>query len=139
MRPVGSCIPGRRGWPALGLLLALAAGELQAAGSWVAEAPGFPVSLAGRETASAALRPGGTPPEGAAITSVAWRYRVPPGRELKARLCHPAGCVALPAGRGTTRALAGLTADAPLAFRFSLPRGERPVRVGGLQVIVNHR
>ena len=138
MRRVAPVAPGRRGWPALALLLALAAGELQAAGSWVAEAPGLRVSLAGRETASAVLRPGGTPPEGE-IISIAWRYRVPPGRDLKVRLCHPAGCVALPAMRGTTRALSGLTADAPLTFRFSLPRDERPVKVGGLQVIVNHR
>ncbi|MFG6158697.1 flagellar protein FlhE [Halomonas sp. 1390] len=131
--------PSRRGWPALALALALAGGELQAAGSWVAEAPGLSVSLAGRDTASVALRAGGVPPEGEAITSITWRYRVPPGRDLNARLCHPAGCVVLPGMRGTTRALAGLAADTPLAFRFSLPRGARPVRVGGLQVIVNHR
>ena len=103
MRPVTPFIPGRRGWPALALLLALAAGELQAAGSWVAEAPGLAVSLAGRETASAARQAGGTPPEDATITSVAWRYRTPPGRDLRARLCHPAGCVTLPARRSPCR------------------------------------
>ncbi|MEQ6887171.1 flagellar protein FlhE [Halomonas sp. CS7] len=131
--------PAWRHWPAVALLLALAAGELQAAGSWVAEAPALRVSVAGRDTASAALQPGGKQANGEAITSITWRYRLPPGRALNARLCHPSGCVALPAQRGTTRALAGQVAEAPLTFRFSLPRGERPVRVGGLQVIVNHR
>lgn len=140
MRPVTPCSPGRHGGslPVL-VLLALTAGQLQAAGSWIAEAPGLAVSLAGRETSSAALEPGDPPPEGATLTSVSWRYRVPSGRALEARLCHPAGCVTLTGGRGTTRALAGLPAEAPLTFRFSLPRGERPLRVGGLQVIVNHR
>ncbi|SFT56600.1 flagellar protein FlhE [Halomonas saccharevitans] len=131
--------PDRRCWPALALLLAVASTELQAAGSWIAEAPALRVSVIGRDTVSAALRPGGMTAEGEAITSITWRYRLPPGRALNARLCHPAGCVALPAMRGTTRALAGLPADAPLAFHFSLPRGEDPIRVGGLQVIVNHR
>ncbi|MGM0536966.1 MAG: flagellar protein FlhE [Pseudomonadota bacterium] len=124
---------------ALALLLALAVGELQAAGSWVAKAPMTRVSVAGRETASAPLRPVGEGAENRAIHSVAWRYRLPAGSDLKARLCHPGGCVPLPTQQGTTRALAGLAADVALEFRFSLPEGQAPVTIGDLQVIVNHR
>ncbi|WP_133481301.1 flagellar protein FlhE [Halomonas sp.] len=127
------------------LLLALACGELQAAGSWVATAPPVRVSLTGRDTASDALRPstsqarGHVIPRGHVIQSIVWRYRHPPGSRVNVRLCHPAGCTPLANMRGTTRALAGSAADAPLEFRFSLPEGQRPVTVGGLQVIVNYR
>lgn len=129
----------RNGRHALALLLALAVGELQAAGSWVANAPMTRVSVAGRETASAPLKPVGTGADHRAIHSVTWRYRLPPGSNLKARLCHPYGCVPLPTMQGSTRALAGLAADVALEFRFWLPEGHAPVTVGDLQVIVNHR
>ncbi|SEL75638.1 flagellar protein FlhE [Halomonas daqiaonensis] len=129
----------RNGWHALALLLALACGELQAAGSWIANAPATQVSLAGRETASEPLRPGGAQASNQAIHSVVWRYRLPRGSALNVRLCHPAGCIPLPTMHGTTHALAGLPADVPLEFRFSLAEGQRPVTVGELQVIVNHR
>lgn len=129
----------RSGRYAPGLLLALACVELQAAGSWVATAPATRVSLTGREMASAQLRPSSVEARHRAIHSIVWHYRLPPGSTLNVRLCHPAGCVPLPTMRGTTRALAGLAADAALEFRFSLPEGQRPVTVGELQVIVNHR
>lgn len=122
---------------ALALFL-LVTGAALADGSWVAEAPGVRVSLADRETASATLTPPGAVPPGARIQSVAWRYRLPPGAAVRARVCHPAGCRRLATPRGTTRALAGLDASVPLQFRFRLPPGETPLRVEGLQLIVNH-
>lgn len=124
---------------ALGLLLALACAKLQAAGSWVATAPETRVSLAGRETSSDALRPGGVEARNNVIHSIVWHYRLPPGSTLNVRLCHPAGCTPLQSMRGTTHALAGLTADVALEFRFSLPEEQRPVTVSEIQVIVNHR
>ena len=124
---------------ALGLLVAVVFGDLQAAGSWVANAPETRVSLTGRETASDALRPVGMQASDKAIHSLTWRYRLVPGSNLSVRLCHPAGCVPLSAMRGTTHALEGLAADEALEFRFFLPEGQRPETVGDLQVIVNHR
>lgn len=129
----------RSGRYALGLLLVLACVELQAAGSWVATAPEARVSLAGRETSSDALRPGGAEARNNVIHSIVWHYRLPPGSTLNVRLCHPAGCTPLHTMRGTTHALAGLRADVALEFRFSLPEGQHPVTVSELQVIVNHR
>ncbi|MDR5866894.1 flagellar protein FlhE [Halomonas koreensis] len=128
----------RRGAMAGAALLGwLLAAPASASGSWAAEAPGVRAAVAGRETPSRAL----TPPPAAAggrVVEVRWRYRVPAGAALRARLCHPAGCVTLPARRGRTRALAGLPAGEALRFRFA-PDGAGPVRVQGLQVIVNYR
>jgi hypothetical protein len=41
--------------------------------------------------------------------------------------------------RGSTQAFAGELAAAPLHFRFTLPAGKPPVRVHGMQVIVNYQ
>ncbi|XKE45399.1 flagellar protein FlhE [Halomonas organivorans] len=117
--------------------LVLTAGTAQAAGSWVATAPPVRVAMADREAASAALVPG----DGTAgrIAEVRWRYRRPAGAAIRARLCHPGGCMLLPDQRGRSEALAGLAAEAPLRFRFSLAPGQAPITVQGLQVIVNYR
>ncbi len=119
-----------------GLLVLLAQG-VQAAGSWVAEAPALRAAVVGRETASEAL----SPPAGTEgrIREVRWRFETPSGQAWHGRLCHPAGCVALPARRGRSEALAGLPAEAPLRFRFSPITGQAPLVVEGLQVIVNYR
>ncbi|MFG6176473.1 flagellar protein FlhE [Halomonas sp. THAF12] len=121
-------------WAIAGLLVAVSS-TVQAAGSWVAEAPSVRAAVIGRETASDALMPpGGTQGR---IREVRWRFRVPPGKGWRGRLCHPAGCVALHAARGRSEALAGLSAGAPLRFRFSPLPGQAPLAVEGLQVIVN--
>ncbi|MBB3140412.1 flagellar protein FlhE [Halomonas organivorans] len=121
-------------WAIAGLLVA-ASGMAQAAGSWVAEVPSVRAAVIGRETASEALvAPSGTQGR---IREVRWRFRVPPGKGWRGRLCHPAGCVALHTARGRSEALAGLSADAPLRFRFSPMAGQAPLVVEGLQVIVN--
>ncbi|MDR5889006.1 MULTISPECIES: flagellar protein FlhE [Halomonas] len=121
----------------LGALAALAGfvPTAHAAGSWVAEAPSVRAAIVGRETASEAL----TPPAGTEgrIREVRWRFRTPPGQGGHARLCHPAGCVTLPAPRGRSTALAGLPAGEPLSFRFSPLPGQAPLAVERLQVIVN--
>ncbi len=126
-------------WLAVAALCLLPAGVATAAGSWVAERPGPRVAMADRDTRSAALTPPGEVTAEARIASVGWRFRLPPGERLDARLCHPAACTPLAGPRGTTQALAGLSAAAPLEFRFRLREGGQAVRVTGLQVIVNHR
>lgn len=130
-----------RHWAVL-LLLVTGAGlgePARAGGSWVAEASAVRVAILGREVASETL----APPDGVAakerIAEVRWRFRLPPGERVRARLCHPRGCVRLRGGRGTSRALAGLTAGEALHFRFERPPGQGPVTVTGLQVIVNYR
>ncbi|MCK2185134.1 flagellar protein FlhE [Halomonas getboli] len=130
----------RRAAPGLlaGLLLSVLSDLTPAAwagGSWVAEAPAVRAAIVGREAASEAL----TPPAGTEgrIREVRWRFRTPPGKGWQARLCHPAGCVALPAARGRSSVLAGLPAGEPLRFRFSPLPGQAPLAVEELQVIVN--
>ncbi|MGM0703538.1 MAG: flagellar protein FlhE [Pseudomonadota bacterium] len=111
-----------------------------AAGSWVASAPAMTVVMAEREMSSASLAPP-TPhlARGERIGSIRWRYRVAGDAAVNARLCQAERCVALPGPRGQTDGLAGGDAQAPLWFRFTLAeRGQRAVRVEGLQVIVNH-
>ncbi|PXX96420.1 flagellar protein FlhE [Halomonas sp. LBP4] len=125
--------------PALALVMALTVGPALAAGSWVATAPGVRVALVEREVASATLPPPAAV-SGGTIDSVGWRFRLPPGASVQARLCHAEGCMALGAAQGRSRALAGLPADAPLHFRFALaPVQRQAVAVQGLQVIVNYR
>ncbi|MYL22162.1 flagellar FlhE, partial [Halobacillus litoralis] len=48
-------------------------------------------------------------------------------------------CTALTGMRGSTQAFAGERASESLHFRFTLPAGEPPVRVQGMQVIVNYQ
>ncbi|MEQ4541558.1 MAG: flagellar protein FlhE [Billgrantia sp.] len=116
------------------------AGLAQAAGSWVATAPAVQVVMVERPAMSAALQP--PSPEvarGQVMSRVAWQFQAPAGREVNAWLCHPGDCIRLPGPRGQTEALAGVPADTPLNFQFSLQeRGQRAVTLQGLQVIVNH-
>lgn len=110
------------------------------AGSWSTEASGLMVAMSDRASASQALSP--PPLESIAqghIERVHWRFESPPGAGLYAWLCHGERCVELDGQRGSTKALGGLTARAPLEFRFALARGQRPVRVKGLHVIVNYQ
>ncbi|MFY0989134.1 flagellar protein FlhE [Halomonas sp. C05BenzN] len=124
---------------AAAVVLALLPAAALAAGSWVASVPGVRVALAEREVVSSSLTSPGPVPDGR-VDTVAWQFRLPPGTSVRARLCHPGGCIPLGAGRGSSRALAGLPADTPLHFRFALEPGQRrAVAVQGLQVIVNYR
>lgn len=122
-----------------GLLLILAMGNLQAAGSWVAAAPPVRVGVTDRETVSEPLGPVGNGADNSAIRTVTWRYRRPVGSELRVRLCHPQGCVPLPTMRGSSSAFEGLAADTAMKLHLSLARGQDPVSVQGIQVIVNYR
>lgn len=127
---------------AFGLLLAsaLLVGSVAVAadGSWSAEVPGVMVAMSDRATMTSAVAPAAAAPVGdGRITQVQWRLDAPAG--TGAWLCHPERCVALSAGRGTSTALAGLSARAPLHFRLVLASGQRPTRVSGMQVIVNYR
>ncbi|RTR04442.1 flagellar protein FlhE [Halomonas nitroreducens] len=128
-----------RHWAAL-LLLAAGLGEpALAAGSWVADAPAVRVAMVGREAASEVLAPPAGMTAERRIAEVRWRFRVPPGERVGARLCHPRGCVRLAGGRGTSQALAGMAAGEALRFHFERLPGQGPVTVKGLQVIVNYR
>ena len=132
------------GWPGMlfviGFLLALPA---QAApGSWVTENTGVRLFTPGRIVESKPLLPPGAVSAQAQIRHIRWRYRVSPGLpQLEAWLCHSQRCIPLPQARGHSKALAGLPADAPLFFRFRLPKEYRlskPQRVEKLQVIVDY-
>ncbi|MCE8014877.1 flagellar FlhE [Halomonas sp. MCCC 1A17488] len=115
-------------------------GGAQASGSWVASAPSLLVATADRPMASAALLP--PSPElasGQVMGRVGWHYQPPVGIAVNAWLCHPGSCLRLPGPRGQTDGLAGLPADTPLYFQFSLQdRRQRAATLQGLQVIVNH-
>lgn len=134
-------------WPLRGTLLLIAllltglTGSTQAAtGSWSTQIPGLMVAMSDRASASQ----NASPPAAANLGSgrlgrIQWQFHYPPGALLNAWLCHPEQCVALIGMRGSTTALAGRTADEPLHFRFALRAGQRPVRVQGLQMIVNYQ
>ncbi|MCE8026700.1 flagellar protein FlhE [Billgrantia aerodenitrificans] len=132
--------PHRLGQLCFLTLCVLWAGMAQAAGSWVATAPAVHVVMAERPAMSAALLP--PSPElahGQVMGRVVWQFQPPAGREVNAWLCHPGACIRLPGPRGQTEALAGVPADTPLNFQFSLQeRGQRAATLQGLQVIVNH-
>lgn len=116
-------------------------GGAYASGSWVATAPSLPVVTADRPMSSAVLLP--PSPElasGQVMGRVGWQFQPPAGSVVNAWLCHPGGCTRLPASRGQTDDLAGLPADTPLHFQFSLQdRRQRAATLQGLQVIVNHQ
>lgn len=126
------------------MLLALAlcmlpAISAAAAGSWVAsQSRAVIVALIDRESRSAPLAPPGNIAPDARIKSVSWRLKLPPGKQINAWLCHPQACIPAIGQRGYSEALANLHADKPLEFRFRLQHTGRPVRVTGLQVIVNY-
>lgn len=113
-----------------------------AAGSWVDESPSVRLFTPGREVAAQPFKPPAALP-GAEITSISWRFEPPPGTpRLQAWLCHPQRCLRLPTSRGQSGSLAGLNAAGPFVMRFRLPETARPsapLRVEGLQLIVNHR
>lgn len=110
-----------------------------AAGSWSTTLRGPRVAGPDRSYASAPF----TPPAiaiDARVRRVHWRYALPPGRELVAALCADRHCVPVTGRRGSSEALAGAAADAPLQFRFRLPAGERtPVQVGAIDLSVDYQ
>ncbi|UYG00087.1 MULTISPECIES: flagellar protein FlhE [unclassified Halomonas] len=118
----------------------LSLSALAGGGSWSVDTTGLMVAMSDRASASQALAP---PPSAeihqGRIERVNWRFEAPPGADIHAWLCHPERCVALDGQRGSATGLAGLNAGAPLEFRFALGRGQPPVRVRGLQVIVNYQ
>ena len=116
-------------------------GSAQAApGSWSSQVPGMMVAMSDRASSSQAVSP---PADGhqqpGQLGRIQWQFQHPPGALLHAWLCHPEQCIALTSMRGSTTALEGRPADAPLYFRFALRPGQRPVRVQGLQLIVNYQ
>ncbi|CAO1658582.1 MULTISPECIES: flagellar protein FlhE [Halomonadaceae] len=124
------------GW----LLAGLTASAQAATGSWSTQVPGLMVAMSDRASASQNV----SPPAAANLRTkqlerIQWQFSHPPGALLNAWLCHPEQCVALTGMRGSTTALAGRTAGVPLHFRFALRPGQRPVRVQGLQMIVNYQ
>ncbi|OJA07440.1 flagellar FlhE [Halomonas sp. QHL1] len=122
------------------LLAGLTANAQAAPGSWSSQIPGLMVAMSDRASTSKMA----TPPTVGNIQSgqlgrVQWQFEYPHGALLNAWLCHPEQCVALTGMRGSTAALAGRAAEEPLHFRFALRPGQRPVRVQGLQLIVNYQ
>lgn len=124
----------------VGLLLCLLAWPaISSSGSWVASSPSVRVSVPDRTTSSKPISSASTVPVASTITRLGWRYDAPTGQPLEAWLCHPARCIPLASASGQTEAMSGLSASAPLHFRFRLPRGGRAVEIKGLQVIVSYR
>lgn len=123
------------------LILFTQVGSVSAApGSWSRQVPSVMVAMSDRPSNSQPVAaPEGVQVANALIDRVNWRYEVPPHTPVQAWLCHPEKCAPLFGMRGSTMALAGLYADAPLYFRFALTPGQRPVRVQGLHVIVNYQ
>ncbi|MCQ4347258.1 flagellar protein FlhE [Pseudomonas stutzeri] len=119
-------------------LSAHAAEQPAAPGSWEGRAPAFQVARSDLRSCSAALRPPALA-RGRQLAGIAWQFAAPAGAPLRAWLCHPQRCTALPGARGRSRALAGLDAGAPLQLCFRLEEGARPLRVGGLQVLAEYR
>lgn len=109
-------------------------------GSWTATAPPVRVFMADRDAASALLSPPTEIPTGSTIHEVIWRFETAPDVAVRGRLCHADQCIRVPAARGRSQGLAGLSADTSLRFRFALRPDQRPGGVvEGLQVIVNYQ
>lgn len=122
------------------LLVLFSQTALGAPGSWVAAVPGRMVAMSDRAVATQSVAAPPTAHVGEArMTLIQWQYHHPPGAPLRAWLCHPEQCVPLTGMRGSTQAFAGMQAQAPIHFRFALAPGQRPVKVQGLQVIVNYQ
>jgi flagellar protein FlhE len=137
-RAFSSCLPGRL-LVILSLLLPLSLPAVEAApGSWQARIPSLRLAVPGRERASAPLQPPALA-RGQRLAEVRWRFELPAGAPVRARLCHPQRCIELSRSRGRSAALAGLDAGQPLQFRFRLaPRGEAQ-RVEAIELIVEYR
>ncbi|XKG79720.1 flagellar protein FlhE [Vreelandella aquamarina] len=111
-----------------------------ATGSWSRQVPSVLVAMSDRTSSSQSILPPQTIElNEATLTRIQWRFESPPGTPINAWLCHPEQCVVLTSMRGSTTALSGMQANAPLHFRFALQPGQRPVRIQGLQVIVNYQ
>lgn len=122
------------------ILSALISSAQAAPGSWNSQLPGLMVAMSDRSSASQqATPPSVANAQAGQIRRIQWQFQHPAGAQLNAWLCHPEQCVALTGMRGSTTALEGRAADAPLHFRFALLPGQRPVRVQGLQLIVNYQ
>ncbi|SDN37253.1 flagellar protein FlhE [Vreelandella arcis] len=124
------------------LVLALASSSLAhgASSSWVTHVPGLTVAMSDRASRSEAVSPpAGAAVPGAVIERIQWQYQHAPGAQINAWLCHSERCVPLSGMRGETRALSGARATMPLHFQFALRPGQRPVRVKGLQMIINYQ
>lgn len=122
------------------ILSVLMSSAYAAPGSWSTQIPGLMVAMSDRASVSQhATPPGVANVQGGQLGRVQWQFQHSAGAQLNAWLCHPEQCVALTSMRGSTTALAGRTAAAPLHFRFALRPGQRPVRVQGLQMIVNYQ
>lgn len=120
--------------------MALASHVQAAPGSWSSHVPSVMVAMSDRVSSSGPIvAPNAAQVGNAVIDRIQWRYEAPPAALVNAWLCHPEQCVPLNSMRGTTLALAGKHADAPLYFRFALMPGQRPVRIQGLQAIVNYQ
>lgn len=121
-------------------LSVIAMGVYAATGSWSSEVPSVLVAMSDQAVSSQPIQPpAGAPVENAAIERIHWRFQMPVNAPVNAWLCHPEQCVPLTAMRGSTTALAGKSVNGPLYLRFALTPGQRPVRVQGLQVIVNYQ
>lgn len=123
------------------MMMSFSVSDAQAAtGSWSTQVPGLMVAMSDRSVASQnAVPPSAVNTHQRRLGRVQWQFQHPPGALLNAWLCHPDKCVALSVMRGSTVALAGQAADEPLHFRFILRPGQRPIRVQGLQLIVNYQ
>lgn len=122
--------------------VALTASTFAAPGSWVSNADSVRLFTPQRAVESTTL----PPPEladGTHIRSLSWRFTATSTQpRFDAWLCHPRRCIALATPNGRSKALAGLAADTPLTFRFRLPASPsptKPLRIEGLQVIVDYR
>ncbi|MCY1186764.1 Flagellar protein FlhE [compost metagenome] len=114
------------------------AGAAAAPGSWQVRAPALQVARSDRSTCSQPLIPPALT-RGRQLASLGWQFSAPPGAALRAWLCHPQQCTALPGNRGRTRALAGLDAGRPLQLCFRLTEVGPAQRVADLQLLVDYR
>lgn len=122
------------------ILSTLMSSAQAAPGSWSSQLPGLMVAMSDRPSASQyATPPSVVSAQTGQLGRIQWQFQHPAGAQLNVWLCHPEQCVALTSMRGSTTALEGRAADAPLHFRFALRPGQRPVRVQGLQMIVNYQ
>ncbi|WFE70500.1 flagellar protein FlhE [Halomonas sp. M1] len=122
------------------IAMGLASSVQAAPGSWSSQVPSVMVAMSDRVSSSQPIvAPSAAQVGNAVIDRIQWRYEAPPASPVNAWLCHPEQCIPLNSMRGSTMALAGKHADAPLYFRFALTPGQRPVRVQGLQAIVNYQ
>lgn len=109
-----------------------------APGSWQGSAPALRVARSDRATCTQPMTP---PPlaSGRRLASLGWQFSVPAGAPVRAWLCHPQRCIALPGERGRSRTLAGLDAGQPLQLCFRLDEDGTSQSITDLQVLVEYR